>query len=147
MTLKYIIWIVDFIFVHSPFSFHPKYDQSKSLSPSSLHCLDSWTRSWLLGQHNCVWFKVSSSKTKPEHHLFYGCNYSRHVCDALLFRCSIQYRCSRWKQEVEEATRRFKGSSLGARCGLIAFSITVYCPWRERNYRAFRRVVRTPGGV
>lgn len=68
---------------------------------------------------------LSGNSSECKDHLFFQCDYSRFVWDAVQKRCNYQYKSGSWAEEVEDA-----------RIGLeetVAFNVTIYYVWYERN--------------
>ena len=92
--------------------------------------------SWgIITDNRCV---LCADNEESRDHLYFGCSYTREVWNDALFKCNLQYICNNWADEVQEATRRFRGASMQAKMGRLAFTVVVYCIWKERNQRIFK---------
>jgi len=63
------------------------------------------------------------------------CPFARHVWHAILAKLDLSSHCASSDEEVDLAMRRFQGSDLLSRIGRLAFVVTVYFVWMERNQR------------
>ena len=89
----------------------------------------------VIDNSHCV---LCGNAEKTRDHLFFQCSYSKFVWQSILANLNFCYQCSNWEEEVDQACRRFKGKEFQARLGRVAFSVTVYFVWMERNSRIFQ---------
>ena len=70
---------------------------------------------------------------------FFQCGFSCYVWKEVPHRCSIQFSNVTWNEELQNVIASCGGKSFGARILRIAFCVSIYCLWQERNKRIFQQ--------
>ena len=77
------------------------------------------------------------SETETHDHLFFDCPFSNRVWRAIKNKCCVNWGDRTWNEWIVFCSNELKGKSLGCYTRKLAFTVTVYSIWRERNNRIF----------
>ena len=83
--------------------------------------------------------KLCLADMETHDHLFFGCNFSREVWQAILQLCELRRAVLGWSAELNWAVKKLKGRSLIAIILRAAWRAYVYFIWREKNQRLYNQ--------
>ncbi|GAV73541.1 hypothetical protein CFOL_v3_17025 [Cephalotus follicularis] len=77
-------------------------------------------------------------------HLFFACPYSSYVWKKVLGFCNIFRSLLPWLDEIQWMVDHSRGKTLSQNLRKLAFGVTTYHIWMERNRRCFRNTYLPP---
>lgn len=82
----------------------------------------------------CPLFK---SMLDTHDHLFFQCQYSKEVWEAMKIKAKIQFNAGTWMETITEMSKFNNHSSIWCIIKKLSLAATVYHLWHERNCRLF----------